>query len=71
MLALILTATLAISTAYGVLLLLAPYIKTIGGTETTYGTLTAAAAIPTAFALGLLIRYPRRVRPHALLAVTS
>ncbi len=67
----LLAATLTISTAYGMLLLLPLYIVEIGGDEADYGLVTAAAAIPTAVALGLLIRYSERVRPHLLLAVTS
>jgi len=71
LLGVLIAATFAISTSYGVLLLLPLYIVEIGGDEADYGLVTAAAAIPSAIALGLLIRYSQRVKPHILLAGTS
>ena len=69
---LLLTAVLAISTAYGLLLLLPLAITTsLGGTETDYGFITAAAAITSVLAIGLLIRHPRRLPPHHVLAATA
>lgn len=69
---LLLAGVLAISTAYGVLLLLPLFIKqTLHGTETDYGVITASAAITSAAAIGLLIRFPRRLPPHHVLAVAS
>ncbi|MCL9760440.1 MFS transporter [Frankia sp. AiPa1] len=65
---LLLGVVLLSSSAYGVLLLLGPFVKTVGGTEQTYGALCAAAAIPTAIALALLLRFPRTVPPNLLLA---
>jgi MFS family permease len=67
----LLAATLAVSTAYGVLLLLPLYIIQIGGDEADYGLVAAVAAVPAAISLGLLIRYSRRFKPHVLLAATS
>ena len=67
----LLAVTSAVSTAYGVLLLLPLYIIQIGGDEADYGLVAAAAAIPAAIALGLLIRYSQRFEPHVLLAATS
>src|SRR4051794_3669368 len=69
---LLLAGVLAISTAYGVLLLLPLFIKeTLHGTETDYGVITASAAITSAAAIGLLIRFPKRLPPHHVLAVAS
>ncbi|EIV92988.1 hypothetical protein [Frankia sp. QA3] len=62
------TCVLLASSAYGVLLLLGPFVKTVGGSEATYGALCAAAAVPTAGALALLLRFPCTVPPHLLLA---
>jgi len=69
-LCLLLTCVLLSSSAYGVLLLLGPFVKTLGGTDATYGALCAAAAVPTAVALALLLRFPRVVPPELLLAVS-
>ena len=70
-LALVLTATLAVATAYGMLLLLPLQIKQLGGTEATFGMLTAVAAVPAAALLGTLLSFPDRVRPTVLLAGAS
>ncbi|THJ64462.1 MFS transporter [Candidatus Frankia alpina] len=64
---LLLTCVLLASSAYGVLLL-GPFVKTVGGSEATYGALSAAAAVPTAAALALLLRFPRAVPPQLLMA---
>ncbi|KLL11220.1 MULTISPECIES: MFS transporter [Protofrankia] len=50
------------------LLLVGPFVKTVGGSEATYGMLCAAAAAPTAGVLLLLLRFPRDVPAHRLLA---
>ena len=63
-----LTATLAVATAYGMLLLLPLHIKELGGTEATFGLLTAVAAVPAAAFLGTLLSFPDRIRPTAILA---
>lgn len=70
-LGLLLLALLAVSTAYGILLLLPLYLQQLGGSEATFGVLTAAAALPAAAALGVLLRFPGRVRPAFLLAAAS
>ncbi|MCM3883292.1 MFS transporter [Frankia sp. R82] len=69
-LGLLLGVVLLSSSAFGVLLLMGPFVKTLGGTEQTYGALCAAAAIPTAIALALLLRHPRAVPPNLLLAAS-
>ncbi|WP_147315370.1 hypothetical protein [Asanoa ferruginea] len=63
-----LSATLAVATAYGMLLL---HIKALGGTEATFGLLTAVAAVPAAGLLGTLLSFPDRIRPPVLLATAS
>ncbi len=69
---LVLSAVLAISTAYGMLLLLPLFIKQqLHGNEADYGLLTASAAITTVVAIGLLIRFPRRLPPNRALAIAS
>jgi MFS family permease len=70
-LALLLAATLAVATAYGVLLLLPLHLKQLGGSEATYGVLTAMAAVPAAAALAALLRVPDRVRPALVSAAAS
>ncbi|MEV4517559.1 MFS transporter [Dactylosporangium sp. NPDC049525] len=67
-LALLLAAMLAISSAYGLLLLLPLYLKVLGGTEATFGALTAASALPAVVVLTGLLRFPDRVRPPVVLA---
>jgi MFS family permease len=70
-LAVLLLATLSVSSGYGVVLLLPLYMKQIGGSEATYGMVTAAAALPAAAALVALLRHPRRVSPVLLLCGAS
>jgi MFS family permease len=60
---------LGISTAYGMLLLLPLYVRELGGDEASFGVILSSAAIPAMLCIGLLIRYPERVRPHAVVAV--
>lgn len=68
----LLIGTLAISTTFGMLLLLPLYIKQdLGGDETDFGYVSAAGAITAAIAIGVLIRFPRRLPPHIVLAITS
>lgn len=71
LLVLLLLVTLAVATAYGALLLLPLHIVDLGGDEADYGLVTAAAALPAAVVLGLLVRYPVRFAPHSLLAVSA
>ncbi|KPM57033.1 hypothetical protein ACG83_04330 [Frankia sp. R43] len=68
-LGLLIGCVLFASSAFGVLLLIGPFVKSLGESEATYGALCAAAAPTTAIALLLLLRYPRKVAPHRLLAV--
>ncbi|CAO5230126.1 MFS transporter [Frankia sp. AgKG'84/4] len=65
---LLLMVVLLASSAFGVLLLLGPFVKSLGGSEATYGALCASAALPTAIALAMLLRFPRAVEPQLLLA---
>jgi predicted MFS family arabinose efflux permease len=68
----LLAGTLAVSTTFGMLLLLPLYIKEkLGGTEADFGLISAAGAITAAIAIGILIRYPRRIPPHFILAITA
>ena len=66
---LLLLGTLAISTAYGMLLLLPLYVQELGGNEASFGVVLSSAAVPAVLCIGLLIRYPERLRPHALVAI--
>jgi MFS family permease len=68
---LLLMAMLAVASAYGVLLLLPLYLKQLGGNEATFGALTAAAVLPAAVVLGVLLRFPGTIRPSVLLATAS
>ena len=61
--------TLAISTAYGMLLLLPLYVQELGGNEASFGVVLSSAAVPAVLCIGLLIRYPERLRPHAVVAI--
>jgi MFS family permease len=70
--AVLLAGTLAISTTFGMLLLLPLDIKErLGGNETDFGYVSAAGAITAAIAIGALIRFPRKLPPHVVLAITS
>ena len=69
-LGLLLSGSLAISTGYGMLLLLPLYVVQLGGDEADFGLIMATAAVPAALAIGWLVRYPDRIRPHLLLAVS-
>jgi Major Facilitator Superfamily len=66
---LLLLGTLAISTAYGMLLLLPLYVQELGGNEASFGVVLSSAAVPAVLCIGLLIRYPERLRPHAVVAI--
>jgi MFS family permease len=66
---LLLLGTLAISTAYGMLLLLPLYVQELGGDEASFGVVLSSAAVPAVLCIGLLIRYPERLRPHAVVAI--
>ena len=67
-LGLLLAGSLAISTGYGMVLLLPLYVVQLGGDEGDFGLIMASAAIPAALAIGALVRYPDRVAPQWLLA---
>lgn len=68
----LLAGTLAVSTTFGMLLLLPLYVKEkLAGNEVDFGYISAAGSITTALAIGVLIRYPRRLPPHFLLSLTA
>lgn len=67
----LLAGVLAVSTGYGVVLLLPLYVKQLGGSEATFGLVTACAAVPAALLLGLLLRFPDRLPASSLLAGAS
>lgn len=69
-LGLLLSGSLAISTGYGMLLLLPLYVVQLGGDEADFGLIMATAAVPAALAIGWLVRYPDRIRPHLLLTAS-
>jgi len=66
---LLLMGTLGISTAFGMLLLLPLYVQELGGDEADFGVILSSAAVPAMICIGFLIRYPERLRPHAVVAV--
>lgn len=66
----LLAGSLAISTGYGMLLLLPLYVVQLGGDEADSGLIMATAAVPAALAIGWLVRYPDRIQPHLLLAAS-
>jgi MFS family permease len=64
----LLLGSLAISTGYGMLLLLPLYVVHLGGNEADFGLMMAVAAVPAAIAIGFLVRFPDRIAPQWLLA---
>jgi MFS family permease len=66
---LLLSGTLGISTAYGMLLLLPLYVQRLGGNESDFGIVMASATITAAVSIGLVIRYPEALRANVVLAI--
>jgi MFS family permease len=66
---LMLSGTLGVSTAFGMLLLLPLYVQSLGGNEANFGIVLSAATITAAVCIGFLIRYPQALRPHAVVAI--
>jgi MFS family permease len=64
----LLGGTLGISTAYGMVLLLPLYVRELGGNEANFGVVLSSAMVPAVLCIGLLIRYPQAMRPHAVVA---
>lgn len=64
----LMAGSLGISTGYGMLLLLPLYVLELGGDEANFGLTMATATVPAAVAIGLLVRFPDRIRPPRLLA---
>jgi MFS family permease len=67
--ALLLSGTLGISAAFGMLLLLPLYVQKLGGDEADFGVIMASATLTAALAIGLVIRYPETLRPNVVLAL--
>jgi len=65
----LLMGALGISTAFGMLLLLPLYVRELGGNEADFGLVLSSAAVPAVLCIGFLIRYPEKLRPHAVVAV--
>lgn len=65
----LLLGTLAVSTAYGMVLLLPLYVKELGGNEANFGVILSSAMVPAVFCIGLLIRFPEVMRPHVVVAL--
>ena len=66
---LLLLGTFGVSTAYGMLLLLPLYVHELGGDEADFGVVLSAATVTAVLCIGLLIRYPDWLRPHAVVAI--
>jgi MFS family permease len=65
----LLLGTLGISTAYGMILLLPLYVRELGGDEASFGVILSSAIVTAVLCIGLLIRYPEVIRPHAVVAL--
>jgi MFS family permease len=66
---LLLFGTLGVSTAFGILLLLPLYVQELGGNEANFGVILSSATLTAILCIGLLIRYPEALRPHAVVAL--
>jgi MFS family permease len=66
---LILSGTLGISTAFGMLLLLPPNVQELGGNEANFGAILSAATVTAVLCIGFLIRYPQALRPHVVVSI--
>jgi MFS family permease len=67
--ALLLSGTLGISAAFGMVLLLPLYVQKLGGDEANFGIIMASATATAALAIGLVIRYPEALRANVVLAL--
>jgi hypothetical protein len=65
----LLLGTMGISTAYGMILLLPLYVRELGGDEASFGVILSSAMVTAVLCIGLLIRYPEAMRPHAVVAL--
>jgi MFS family permease len=66
---LLLFGTLGVSTTFGMLLLLPLYVQDLGGNEANFGIILSSATLTAVLCIGLLIRYPEALRPHAVVAL--
>ena len=66
---LLLFGALGVSTAFGMLLLLPLYVQELGGNEANFGVILSSATLTAVLCIGLLIRYPEALRPHAVVAL--
>lgn len=67
----LLLGTLAISTSYGMVLLLPLYVQRLGGDEADFGAVLSAAAVPAVLVIAWLVRSPQLVRPHLLVGAAA
>jgi MFS family permease len=66
---LLLFGTLAVSTTFGMLLLLPLYVQELGGNEANFGVILSSATLTAVVCIGLLVRYPEALRPHTVVAL--
>ena len=66
---LLLFGTLGVSTAFGMLLLLPLYVQELGGNEANFGVILSSATLTAVLCIGLLIRHPEALKPHAVVAL--
>ncbi|MDQ3910350.1 MAG: MFS transporter [Actinomycetota bacterium] len=66
---LMLSGTLGVSTAFGMLLLLPLYVQKLGGNEANFGAILSTATVTAVLCIGCLIRHPQALRPHTVVAL--
>jgi MFS family permease len=66
---LLLFGTLGVSTTFGMLLLLPLYVQVLGGNEASFGVILSSATLTAILCIGLLIRHPEALRPHAVVTL--
>ena len=67
--AMLLSGTLGVSTAFGMMLLLPLYVGELGGDEADLGVILSAGAVPAVLCIGALICYPEILRPYAVVVM--
>ena len=50
-------------------MLLPLYVRALGGNEASFGVILSSATVTAVLCIGLLIRYPEAMRPHAVVAL--
>jgi MFS family permease len=66
---LLLSGTLGVSAAFGMLLLLPLYVQELGGNEASFGVILSSATLTAVACIGFLVRYPQALRPHAVVTI--